>query len=184
MATETYWDRHGLHGLMAEFLEPEELLVAAEGAHAEGYRVMDAYSPMPVEGLAEAIGFRKHYVSEAVFTGGLCGCIGGFGLMYWITKIAYAHNVAGRPFNSWPAYIPITFECTILLAALTAVFGTLAMNGLPMPYHPVFNVPEFARASKDRFFLCIEAHDPKFDPQVTRAFLERFHPIEVLEVER
>lgn len=184
MAAETYWDRHGLHGLMAQFKEPEQLLAAAESAHAQGYRAMDAYTPMPVEGLSEAIGFHKHYVAPAVLFGGLAGCMGGFGLMYWIATIAYAHNIGGRPMNSWPAFIPITFECTILLAALTAVFGTMAMNGLPMPYHPVFNLPSFKRASKDRFFLCIEASDPMFDRAKTREFLETLDPIEVAEVEK
>lgn len=175
--------RTGLYGLMAEFLTPEELLEASQKAYDAGYREMDAYTPMPVEGLAEAIGFRKHYVSPAVLAGGLCGCVGGFSLLYWIAKIAYAHNIAGRPFNSWPAFIPITFECTVLLAALTAVFGMFAMNGLPQPYHPVFNVPAFARASKDRFFLCIEAKDRQFDAGATRLFLESLSPIEVSDVE-
>ncbi len=175
--------RTGLYGLMAEFATAEELLEASQRAYDAGYREMDAYSPMPVEGLAEAIGFRKHYVSPAVLAGGLAGCVGGFGLLYWIAKIAYAHNIAGRPFNSWPAFIPITFECTVLLSALTAVFGMFAMNGLPQPYHPVFNVAAFARASKDRFFLCIETRDPHFDAGATRLFLESLSPIEVADVE-
>jgi hypothetical protein len=175
--------RTGLYGLMAEFATPEELLEAAKKTYAAGYRQMDAYTPMPVEGLADAIGFRKHYVSQAVLAAGLTGCIGGFSLLYWISKIAYAHNVAGRPLNSWPAYIPITFECTVLLSALTAVFGMFAMNGLPQPYHPVFNVPKFARASKDRFFLCVEAADPLFDQKRTREFLSSLTPYEVADVE-
>src|SRR5215469_16357692 len=109
----TFWDRHGLYGLMAEFTEAEDLVAATERAYAAGYRKMDAYSPLPVEGLADALGFTKHLVSRTVLIGGLLGCVGGFGLLYWITKIAYAHNVAGRPMNSWPAYIPVTFECTV-----------------------------------------------------------------------
>jgi hypothetical protein len=140
---------------------------------------------MPVEGLAEAIGFKRNYVSLVVLIGGLCGCVGGFGLLWWIAVIAYPHNVGGRPFDSWPAFIPITFECTVLLAALSSVVGMLAMNRLPMPYHPVFNVAEFAqRASVDRFFLCIEANDPKFDRDKTKAFLLELNPEEVSEVDK
>jgi Protein of unknown function (DUF3341) len=161
----------GIHGAMAEFDTPEELVEAAERAYEEGYRQMDAYTPMPVEGLAEAIGFRKNKVALAVLIGGICGVTGGYGLLYWITVIAYPHNVGGRPLHSWPAYIPITFECMILLASLTALFSMLAMNGLPQPYHPVFNVAEFARASKDKFFLCLESSDPKFRTEEALQFL-------------
>ncbi|MGD0303100.1 MAG: DUF3341 domain-containing protein [Bryobacteraceae bacterium] len=183
--TETFWDRHGLHGLMAQFETPEQVVSAAQRAYDAGYRKMDAYSPMPVEGLAEAIGFKRNYVSLVVLIGGLCGCVGGFGLLWWIAVIAYPHNVGGRPFDSWPAFIPITFECTVLLAALSSVVGMLAMNKLPMPYHPVFNVAEFAqRASVDRFFLCIEANDPKFDREKTKAFLLELNPEEVSEVDK
>jgi Alternative complex III, ActD subunit len=183
--SETFWDRHGVFGLMAQFEEPEQLLEAANRAYAAGYRNMDAYSPMPIDGLAEAVGFRRNWVSLTVLIAGMCGCVGGFSLLWWITVVAYPHNVAGRPFNSWPAYIPITFECTVLLAALTAVVGMLAMNKLPMPYHPVFNVESFSkRASIDRFFLCIEASDPKFEVSKTRAFLEQLNPEEVAEVEK
>jgi len=183
--SETFWDRYGLHGLMARFETPEQLLEAAHSAYGAGYRQMDAYSPMPIEGLAEAIGFTRHWVSTAVLAGGLAGCIGGFSLLYWITMIAYPHNVGGRPFNSWPMYIPITFECTVLLAALTSVVGMLMMNGLPMPYHPVFNLKSFAeRASVDRFFLCIEAQDPMFDAEKTKTFLMGLNAEEVAEVEK
>ena len=183
--TETFWDRHGLHGLMAQFETPEQVVSAAQRAYDAGYRKMDAYSPMPVEGLAEAIGFKRNYVSLVVLIGGLCGCVGGFGLLWWIAVIAYPHNVGGRPFDSWPAFIPITFECTVLLAALSSVVGMLAMNKLPMPYHPVFNVAEFAqRALVDRFFLCIEANDPKFDREKTKAFLLELNPEEVSEVDK
>jgi len=183
--SETFWDRHGIYGLMAEFETPDQLLEAAHRAYQAGYRRMDAYSPMPVEGLAEAVGFRRNLVSPLVLVGGLAGCAGGFALLWWISVIAYPHNVGGRPFNSWPAYIPVTFECTVLLAALTAVIGMLALNKLPMPYHPVFNVHSFAeRASVDRFFLCIEADDPKFDLENTRAFLMELNPEEVAEVEK
>jgi len=174
-----------LHGIMAEFEQPEQLLEAARRTYAAGYRKMDAYSPMPIDGLADAIGFTRNWVSLVVLIGGLAGCIGGFSLLWWISMIAYPHNVGGRPFNSWPAFIPVTFECTVLLAALSAVVGMLAMNKLPMPYHPVFNVAEFAkRASIDRFFLCIEADDPMFDRQKTKAFLKELNPEKVAEVEK
>jgi len=170
---------------MARFEDSEQLLAAAQRAYDSGYRNMDAFSPLPVEGLAEAVGFRRNWVSTLVLVGGLCGAIGGFGLLWWISMIAYPHNVGGRPFNSWPAYIPITFECTVLLASLTSVIGMLALNKLPQPYHPVFNVQSFSeRASIDRFFLCIEASDPKFDIQQTRQFLEGMNPEEVAEVEK
>lgn len=183
--SETFWDRHGTYGMMAQFETPEQLLDAANRAWAAGYRNMDAYTPLPIEGLAEAVGFRRNWVSPIVLFFGLCGAAGGFGLLWWITVVAYPHNVAGRPFDSWPAYIPITFECTVLLAALSSVIGMLALNRLPMPYHPVFNVESFAkRASLDRFFLCIEASDPKFDKAKTRAFLEELNPEEVAEVEK
>src|ERR1700680_2971014 len=172
-----------LHGLMAEFDDPESLLEAARKAHAAGYRNMDAYTPMPIEGLADAIGCRSNTVSRLVFCAGLTGATEGFTLCWWMTVVAYPHIVAGRPLNSWPAYVPITFECMVLLACLTAVIGRLALNGLPQPYHPVFNVKEFERASRDKFFLCIEASDPKFDSNDTRVFLQSLHPREVMEVE-
>lgn len=160
-----------VHGAMGEFDTPEELVEACERAYAAGYRKMDAYAPMPVTGLAEAIGFKKNYVALAVLLGGIAGCTGGYGLLYWITVIAYPHNVGGRPLHSWPSYIPITFECMILIASLTALIAMLAMNGLPKPYHPVFNIPAFDRASIDKFFLCIESSDPKFRTDDTLEFL-------------
>lgn len=172
----------GPHGLMAEFNTPQALLAAGRSARDAGYRRMDAYSPMPVEGLAEAIGFRSRAVSWCVFIGGLAGACGGFGLMWWITVIAFPHIVAGRPLNSWPAYIPITFECMVLVACITAVVSMLALNGLPQPYHPVFNVPRFDRASRDGFFLCIEADDPQFEMEATRGFLESLAPEGVHEI--
>jgi len=173
----------GVYGLMAAFDQPEPLLHAAERAVEEGYRHMDAYSPMPVEGLAESIGFRRTLIEKIVFVAGLLGATGGFMLCWWMTVVAYPHIVAGRPLNSWPAYVPITFESMVLVACLTAVIGMLALNGLPQPYHPVFNVKEFERASRDRFFLCIEASDPKFDVEETRDFLLSLDPLEVMEVE-
>ena len=161
----------GIHGAMAEFSTPEELIAACDRAYANGYRRMDAYAPMPVEGLAESIGYRRNKVALCVLIGGICGVIGGFSLLEWMTVVAYAHNVGGRPTNSWPAYIPISFECMILCAALTGLVSMLAMNGLPQPYHPVFNVARFDRASMDKFFLCIESSDPKFHTAETLQFL-------------
>lgn len=172
-----------IYGLMAEFEAPDHLLAAARRAYQEGYRRMDAYSPFPVEGLAEAIGFHKNSLPLIVLIGGLLGCIGGYSLFYFTEVIDYPLNVGGRPHHSWPAFIPIAFETTILLAAFAAVLGMLALNGLPQPYHPVFNVPEFTRASRDRFFLCIESRDPKFDLEATRKFLQSLGAGRVSEVE-
>ncbi len=182
MFTETRAPGPPLHGLMASFATPEQLVASAQRAREAGYRQMDAYTPMPVDGLAEAVGFQSNAVQRLVFFGGLAGAAGGFGLMWWITVIAFPHVVDGRPLNSWPAYIPITFECMVLIASLTAVIGMLALNGLPRPYHPVFNAPQFERASRDTFFLCIESTDPQFDPGGTRAFLEELDPLEVMDV--
>lgn len=175
--------RPPLYGLLAEFENPNDLLVAARQAHEAGYRRMDAYTPFPVEGLAEALGFHRTRLPLLVLLGGLIGCAGGYLLQYYLSAIEYPLNVGGRPLNSWPAFVPVTFELTILVAALAAVFGLLALNGLPMPYHPVFNVPRFALATRDRFFLCIEASDEKFDRETTRYFLERLAPRVVSEVE-
>ena len=172
-----------IYGLMAEFADPEALLAAARRAYAEGYRRMDAYSPFPVEGLAEAIGFQRNLLPPIVLIGGVLGAAGGFFLQYWISVIDYPLNIGGRPLNSWPSFVPVTFELTILLAALSAVLGLLALNGLPMPYHPVFNVERFELASRNRFFLCIEAADPKFDRNATRRFMEGAGPQGVYDVE-
>ena len=171
-----------LYGLMAEFDDPNALVLAATSAHEAGYRRMDAYSPFPIEELYHALGAHASRLPLIVLIGGLVGCISGFLLQYWTMAVAYPLNVGGRPFNSWPAFIPVTFECTILGAALSAVLGMLALNGLPMPYHPVFNVPRFALASRNRFFLCIEARDKKFDVDATRQFLESLNPREVSTV--
>jgi Protein of unknown function (DUF3341) len=172
-----------LYGLMAEFDSPSDLLDAAQRAYDEGYRRMDAYTPFPVHGLAEALGFHRTRLPLLVLFGGIAGCIGGYCLQYWIAAIDYPLNVGGRPLNSWPAFIPVTFELTILVAALAAVLGMLALNRLPMPYHPVFNVPEFELASRNRFFLCIEASDPRFDSGETKHFLESLKARAVFQVE-
>jgi len=174
---------NSLYGLMAEFISAEELLEASKRASEAGYRKMDAYSPFPIEGLAEAIGFHKTKLPIIVFCGGLFGCCGGFFLQWWPNVIGYPLNIGGKPWDSWPAFIPITFELTILCAALSATFGMLALNGLPCPYHPAFNVERFAQASKDRFFLLIEADDPMFDLDRTKQFLNELNPREVSEVE-
>ena len=175
--------RPPIYGLLAEFNDPNELVSAVRGARAAGYRRLDAYTPFPIEELAEAMGMHHNHLSLIVLVGGIVGACAGLGLQYWTSVIDYPINVAGRPFFSLPSFIPITFECTVLLAALSAVLGMLALNGLPMPYHPVFNVPRFALATRDRFFLCIEATDPQFDRDATRRFLERFVPRSVSEVE-
>ena len=171
-----------IHGLMAEFDDPTSLVAAAERAHREGYRSMDAYSPFPIEELHEALGSHHTRLPLIVLVGGLCGCVGGYALQYWSSVIEYPMNIGGKPLHSWPAFIPVTFECTILAAALSCVLGMLALNGLPMPYHPVFNLPRFALASRNRFFLCIESTDPKFDLEATRRFLETLEPREVSTV--
>jgi hypothetical protein len=172
-----------IYGLLAEFASPEALVAAAERAHREGYRRLDAYSPFPVEGLAEAIGFHKNRLPLLVLIGGIIGASGGFFLQYWFHVLDYPMNIGGRPLNSWPMFIPVTFELTILIAALAAVFGLLALNGLPMPYHPVFNSERFELASRNRFFLCIESRDAKFDAAATWRFMEDLHPQGVYEVE-
>ncbi len=174
--------RPPVHGLMAEFDNASDLVQAAHRAHQAGYRRMDAYSPFPIEELGEAIGFHHTNVPLVVLIGGLLGGLSGFLMQYWISAVNYPENIGGRPLNSWPAFIVVTFEMTILGAALFAVLGMLALNGLPMPYHPVFNVERFAFASKDRFFLCIEARDPRFDRKATEEFLLSLNPRSVTEV--
>jgi len=171
-----------IHGLLAEFDEPGQLVAGAKRAHEAGYRCMDAYSPLPIEELHEVLGMHHTKLPLIVLIGGIAGGLGGYLLQWWASTTAYPINVGGRPLHSWPAFIPVTFECTILVAALSAVLGMLGLNGLPQPYHPVFNVPRFALASRNRFFLCIEAIDPKFDLDKTRAFLETLEPKEVSTV--
>lgn len=172
-----------LYGLMAEFDDPEKLLEATQRAYTIGYRKMDAYSPFPVEGLSEALGMRHTWLSVVILVGGIIGGLGGFLMQWYATVISYPSNVGGRPLNSWPAYIPITFELVVLVAAFFALLGMLGLNGLPQPYHPVFNVPDFELASRNRFFLTIEVKDPKFVLEDTREFLESLEPLKVFEVE-
>jgi len=171
-----------IYGTMAEFASAQDLVHAARRTHEAGYRKIDAYSPFPVEELAEAIGFHKNYVPLVTLIGALTGGISGYFMQYWIAVISYPVNVGGRPYHSWPSFIIVTFEMTILFGAIFAVFGMLALNGLPMPHHPVFNVPRFAFATKDRFFLIIFATDPKYDAQGARQFLESLHPQSISEL--
>ena len=172
-----------LFGLMAEFETPDELLAAAKTTFAAGYRKIDGYSPLPIHGLGDAIGFPRTKLPWVVFCFGIIGAICGYSLCYWTSVIDYPMNIAGKPFHSGPMFIPVTFELTILFAALSSAFGMFIANGLPEPYHPVFNVENFARASQDRFFLSIESCDPEFDLEKTRAFLTGLNPHEVAEVE-
>lgn len=172
-----------IYGLMAEFATPEQLLEAARQTQEAGYRRIDAFAPFPIEGLAEAVGFHRTRLPLVVLVAGIIGGVSGFFLQYYGDAVSYPINVGGRPLNSWPAFVPVTFELTILFAAFAAVFGMLAMNGLPTPYHPVFNVPRFALASRDRFFLCIKSRDPMFDLELTRKFMLTLNPREVVDIE-
>ena len=193
-----------VYGMIAEFSEPDQIVVAAERARAEGYRRMDAYTPFPVHGLDEALDFHDWRVPWMIFLAGLTGCAFGYGLQFFtatptlegfikkfipitwdvgLRNIPYAMNVGGRPFHSWPSFIPVAYECTILFAGVTAVFGTLALCGFPKPYHPIFNAKNFNRATVDKYFLCIEATDPKFDLEDTAIFMKSLGADSVSEVE-
>ena len=174
----------GVYGMTAEFDTPEALMDAAENARLAGYKKMDAYSPFPIHGLSDAIGFKSVAVPYIVFIGGFCGTMAGFTLEWWTSTMDYPLNVGGKPFNSLPAFIPVMYEATILFAALSAVFGMFALNGLPKPYHSIFNAPGFERASQDRFFLAIESEDPKYDAEATRSFLMDQKPLTVNEAAR
>jgi len=169
------------YGLLAEFSTPEELMHAAEEAYGEGFRKMDGYAPFPVDGLPEALG-KKNRLPLLVLLGGIIGGVGAYFMEWYANAISYPINIGGRPIHSWPAFIPITFELTVLCAGLTAFFAAFALNGLPRPHHPLFGIPEFDRASQDRFFLCIEANDGKFHPHETHAFLQRLNPLSITEV--
>jgi hypothetical protein len=175
-------EQAAIYGLMAEFERPEALVEAARRTREAGFQRFEAHSPHPIEGLFEAAGIRRGVLPLLVLIGGLLGCAAGFFMQWYASVIDYPINVGGRPYNSWPAFIPITFELTILGASLTAVIGMLALNGLPLPYHPVFNVNRFALASRDRFFLVIEARDPRFDRAETARFLQSLGPQAVYEV--
>jgi hypothetical protein len=173
----------GLYGLLAEFDGPDSLRQAARRATEAGYTRKDAYTPFPVDGLAEALGFHSRKLPLLVLLGGLAGGIGGYLLQYFASVVYYPMNVGGRPANAWPAFVPVTFELTVLGGAVAAILGMLALNRLPMPYHPLFNVERFELASGSHFFLCIEAGDPLFDREGTRRFLESLNAAEVVEVE-
>jgi hypothetical protein len=175
--------RPPIYGLLAEFTDVNQLLGAVRAARRAGYRNVDAYTPFPSEELAEALGAHDRWLPLLVLAGGIAGGLGGYLLQYWTSAVDYPLNIGGRPFHSWPAFVPVTFECTVLGASLVAVLGMLALNGLPRPYHPVFNVPRFALSSRDRFFLCIQAKDPRFDRRATREFLDALRPYEVSEVD-
>ncbi|HWX93939.1 MAG TPA: DUF3341 domain-containing protein [Terriglobales bacterium] len=170
-----------IYGMMAEFDSPSDLVAAAHKSHEAGYKKIDAYSPFPIEDLAEAIHCTNH-VPLVTLIGACIGGLSGYLLQYWVAVITYPINVGGRPYHSWPSFIVVTFELTILFGGIAAVFGMLALNGLPMPYHPVFNVPRFAMATKDRFFLIIFSSDPNYSPAGVRQFLESLGPRSIAEV--
>ncbi|MGH9882614.1 MAG: DUF3341 domain-containing protein [Pyrinomonadaceae bacterium] len=172
-----------LYGVMAEFDNPRNLVAAARKTYEAGYRRINGYSPFPIEELSEAIGFTKTSLPLIVFIGGLLGGLGGFFMQYWMEVIDYPLNVGGKPYNSWPAFIPITFECSVLCAAFAAVLGMLALNKLPQPYHPVFNAPNFALATRDKFFLVIEANDPNFKHDEVLEFMKRLGARDINDVE-
>ena len=171
------------YGLLDEFDTPAQLIKAAKRAHEAGYRRLDTFSPYPIEEAWEAIGHHDRRLSLIVLGGGLAGLLTGLGLQEWVHQVAYPINIAGKPLNSWPQFIPVIFELTILFAALAAVLGMIVLNGLPQPYHPVFNVPRFEHASRDKFFLLVESTDPQFDRAKTLDFLKTLDASEINEVE-
>jgi len=176
--------RSRIYGVVGEFETPRKLIQAANKARVAGYKNMDAYTPFPIEGLSEALGLKRSLVPLVTLTGGLLGGLSAFGFQYWVSVISYPENIGGRSLNSWPAFIPVTFELTVLGASLFAVFGMLAMNKLPQPHHPLFNVDRFQKhASVDRFFLCLQADDPKFSVAEASKFLKQIDAQNVSEVE-
>jgi ActD protein len=175
--------RSHIYGVLGEFTTPHDLMRAAEKAREAGYRRMDAYTPFPIEGLSEALGLKRSLVPTVTLIGGLLGGLTGFGFQYWASVISYPENIGGRSLNSWPAFIPVTFEMTVLGASLFAVFGMLAMNRLPQPHHPLFNVHRFQKhASTDRFYLCLQANDKKFNLEEAARFLQDVSAQHVSEV--
>ena len=170
------------YGLVARFETPEALVAAAEKTRDAGYTATDAHVPFPVHGLSEALGMPRSKLAALVLGGGTFGALGGLALQYWVSAVTYPVNIGGRPYFSWPSFIPVIFECTILGAALTTIISMITLNKLPMPYHPVFNTPGFERASRDGYYLCVEAADPRFDAAQVRAFLEGLDPMEIHEV--
>src|SRR5712664_2291878 len=181
-SSSTHGRRRGtpaLYGIMAEFDNPSDLVAAARRTYEAGYRRINGYSPYPIEELSEAIGFTHTSLPLIVFIGGVVGGLSGFFMQYWMEVINYPLNVGGKPYNSWPAFIPITFECTVLCAAFAAVLGMLVLNKLPQPYHPVFNAPNFALATRDRFFLVVEANDPQYDHDAIVTFMKNLNATEV-----
>jgi hypothetical protein len=173
---------NAIHGVMAELRSPEALVEAVRRTRAAGYRRIDAYSPFPVEGLTEAIGFAGSRIALATLVGGIVGGLGGFFLQWYSAVVSYPLNIGGRPLDSWPEFIPVTFETTVLFVAVTAVAAMLAGNGLPRLRHPVFDAPHFDHATRNRFFLCILAADERFEAASARRFLEGIEPIRVVEV--
>ncbi len=171
-----------VYGMLAEFANGDDLVAAVKKAKAEGYSRMDGYSPVPVAEVADALGFPKSEMGTIMFVGGLTGAAAGFLMQYWGNSYGYPYNVGGRPYLSWPSFVPVTFEMMVLTTALSGLFGLMALCGLPRHHHPLFNVPAFDRASRDRFFLCIEADDPKYDADRTRAFLMTLNPVSIEEV--
>lgn len=165
--------REGRYGLLAEFTQPDALLAAARAAYTAGYRQMNAYTPFPLEGLSAALGQKPTRLPLLVLLGGILGGSSAYFMLYYASVISYPINVGGRPLHSWPAFMPITFELTVLGASFAAFLGMLALNGLPHPHHPLFAVPAFSLASRDRFFLCLQARDPLFQIDQTRQFLEQ-----------
>ena len=171
-----------IHGMAARFEDASALTAAARAARLQGYQRMDAYSPFPIHEMDEALGIRRSILPMLVLAAGIAGCVGGFAMQYWMSVVDYPLNIAGKPLVSWPQWVPVAFETTVLLAALTAAFGMFALNGFPMPYHPMFNVKGFDRVTTDAFFLCIEADDPLFDASNTAKFLQDLGALEVSEV--
>lgn len=172
-----------IHGLLAEFETPEQLIEAAEKTHHHGFRHTDAYTPFPIEEVSEAIGSHGSRLNWVIFICGFLGALSGFALQYFISAIDYPYNVGGKPYNSWPAFIPVIFELMVLLASFGAVFGMIIANGLPKPYHPIFNVESFAKNNPYKFYLCIESTDPLYDADSTKKFLQDLKPSQVFEVE-